>query len=176
MLKNKPTFKKKQTGVTLVTSLMFLLVMTITGVSVVKVSSMNVLIAGSEQRDMMIRQNVQSELNKFATVESLAEAYTATGFMANEGDDKYRFDAASVDNLHLNKVIKDNKFKYTCKRDGTASGIGADAPLCRVYDYFLEARESNSSAADGSHRGAGKMLPNSLHSADATEGVYNFAN
>ncbi len=168
--------RKTQTGATLITALMFLLVMTITGVSVVKVSSMNALIAGSEQRIMIIRQDVQSELNKFATVESLVNAYTASGFTANEGNDKYRFDTVSIDNIRVRKVIKDKKFSYSCRREGTASGVGADSPVCKLYDYFLEAKETNSSAADGSHKGAGKMVPSALHSADATQGVYRFAN
>jgi len=66
-MKNFKSVSNKQQGATLVTSLMMLTIMTIVGVSAVKVSSTEILIAGNEQEKMKLFQTTQTDLNELST-------------------------------------------------------------------------------------------------------------
>ena len=170
----KYQFKNKQQGATLVTSLMMLLVMTIIGVSATKSSTMNVLIAGNDQQQMLLAQTLDSELSRFASIETLEGSFTNTGFAPSAGQtNKYIFPLVEENGFKVNKEITKLDFNYACKRNGIASDIGADAPNCNLYDFYITLNRSHSSGRDRRHQGSGKMVPSREHSADATKGDYH---
>lgn len=167
----------KQSGVTLITSLILLLIMTIVGVSATKVSSLNLLIAGNDQQRMRISQLTQNQITQFVTTENLVTTFTAAGFQPSAGQtNSYIFDQVVDGEIKEDKAITDKNYKFVCKRNGLASSIGADAPKCDLYDYYLTLKSTRSSARSRRHQGAGKMVPDDTHTADATNGDYNFVN
>ena len=171
----KYQFKNKQQGATLITSLIMLLVMTIVGVSATKISSMSALISGNDQQQMLLAQTLDSKLSNFASIETLEESFTDTGFTPSDGQtNKYIFSLVEENGLKVNKEITNLDFNYSCKRNGIASDIGADAPNCNLYDFHIKLNRSHSSARDRRHQGSGKMVPSKEHSADATKGNYHF--
>jgi len=171
----KYQFKNKQQGATLITSLMMLLVMTIVGVSATKSATMSVLIAGNDQQKMLLAQTLDSELSRFASIETLEKSFTSIGFTPSAGQtDKYIFSQVDESGLKVNKEITNLGYNYTCKRNGIASDIGADAPNCNLYDFHIKLHRSHSSVRDRRHQGSGKMGPGKEHSADATKGNYHF--
>ena len=168
--------KNKQEGVTLITSMLLLVIMTIVGVSATKVSSMDVLIAGHDQQQMLLAQNLNSKLHLFASVETLEKTLTTTGFTPSAGEtNKYVFSQASNDGYKVDKEVTDLGYKYTCKRNGEASDIGPDAPNCDLYDFHIGLKRISSNAKDTRHQGSGKMVPSKQHADDATKGDYSFA-
>jgi type II secretory pathway pseudopilin PulG len=172
-LNNK--LKNKQQGATLITSLIMLLIMTIVGVAATKSSSMSILIAGNDQQKILLAQTLDSELSKFASIETLEKSFTKNGFTPSAGQtNKYIFAQDDVDDLKVNKEITNLNFNYACKRNGKASDLGADAPSCDLYDFYIDLKRSASSARDTRHQGSGKMVPSKQHSADATKGNYHF--
>ena len=165
---------RKQSGVTLITTLILLVVMTVFGVSAIKLSLINALIAGNDQQEMLLSQEAQTQLNDFARIINLSNTYSATGFQSRGSNvDKYIFDQTNIDGIKTDKTITNMNYNYTCKRRGLASSLGSDAPNCDLFDFFVELKSSHSSAKKSRHEGAGKMLPKSIHSSDSTKGVYN---
>lgn len=169
--------KIKQKGATLVTSMMLLIVMTIAGVTTIKISSTSLLIAGAQQEGMLLSQHLNSELPMFASVEYLQESFTSTGFTPTSGQsNKYIFNQVEDEDIRINKTITNHDYKYGCLRNGKASDIGPDAPVCDLYDFYIDLYSTRSNAKDTRHQGSGKMVPSKEHSADSTRGVYNFVN
>ncbi len=168
---------KNQQGMTLITSLLLLIIMTIVGVSATKVSSMSVIIAGNDQRKMELAQTLDSKLPQFASIETLAQTFTSTGFTPSDGEtNKYIFNPVTEEGYQVNKVVSNLRFQYTCKRNGEASDVGADAPACDLYDFKIKMKHMGLSARDMRHQGSGKMVPRTEHAADATRGDYHFVN
>lgn len=173
---NIPNYSK-QSGVTLITSLMLLIVMTVFGVSAMKLSSIDSLIAGNDQQEMLLSQETQTQLNDFSRIINLSNTYSATGFQSRGSNvNQYIFDQTNIDGIKTDKIITNMNYNYACKRSGLASSLGSDAPNCDLFDFFVELKSSYSSAKKSRHQGAGKMLPKSTHSNDSTQGVYNLVN
>jgi hypothetical protein len=168
--------KNKQAGVTLITSMMLLVIMTIIGVSATKVSSMSALISGNDQQQMLLAQTLNSKLPQFASVDTLEKTLSSTGFTPSAGEtNKYVFSQVSNDGYKVDKEVTDLAYNYACKRNGKASDIGPDAPSCDLYDFHIGLKRSSSNAKDTRHQGSGKMVPSKQHADDATKGDYNFA-
>jgi Tfp pilus assembly protein PilX len=134
------------------------MVMTIIGVSAVKVSSTDILIAGNEQDQMILFQNTETLLNLLATPERLFVPLVQASF---------------VNNLYKNthgettETITDTKKEYSCEGiKGRAVEIGLGKSKCHLYDFAVNARKQSMGTRDVHHRGKGKeKASTSLHSS-----------
>ncbi len=154
--------RKRQQGATLITALMMLLVMTIIGISAVKMSSINILIAGNDQQKLMLMQETETALNNLATPGKLIdplinEPIEGGGRAQFDADNKYHVPKPFKDNMA--EIITDMDKLYGCEGfDGKAVSIGSDVPPCHLYDFKVKAQKN--SARVVRRRGAGKEVPN----------------
>ena len=169
MLHNNKKQKNKQQGATLITALMMLLVMTMLSIAAIKMSTLDMLIAGNDQQRMLLFQETQTDLSELSITNKLNSAFTQQGFVGNVNDQEYLF-TMDPDEKGLRKTINDMQEKYPCERLGEASSIGPNAPMCDLYDFEIEARKATSGVSETHHRGSGKMVPKVGSNADATGG------
>ncbi len=154
---------KKQHGATLFTSLVFLALMTIVGVSAAKVSMLDVLISGNNQRQMEVFQDTANDLKRLADVRKLYKPLIGK----IEGSTTHQFDSTTgiyeVPGTASNSTqeITDSETRYDCAGfRGEAVSVGPDTPPCDLYDFRVEYKENGTSAKDIHNRGAGKEKPN----------------
>ena len=151
----------KQQGSTLIMSLMMLIVITIAGVSAVKISSIDTLIAGNEQQAMELYQETENTLTKFANTNSIYQAldkdkdYEFTGNIEGQSN-KYKM---TDSNSSVSKIITDTERRVDCRRSGQGTTIGLID--CRVYDFEVKMKAALSSAEHTHYRGMGKVVPKS---------------
>ncbi len=152
--------KNKQLGVTLITSLILLIVMTIVGVSAVKMSSIDILIAGNDQEKMKLYQKKESNLLGLTTVLKLYEPLVESKFEA-KNNNTYSVPQKDAADYSI-ETIKDMKLQYLCRGVGAlATSIGPSTPPCRLYDFKIVQKPEYGNAREVGHRGAGKEIPNS---------------
>jgi len=145
-----------QQGATLITSLMLLVVITILGISAIKMSTLNILIASNEQQQMMLFQETESDLINLSRASKLYDPLINDRFNATTG----MFNLANNDPF-LIEIITDMDKRYSCEGiEGKAVSIGPDVSPCDLYDFQVKKRKQNSGARDTHHRGAGKEVPN----------------
>jgi len=154
---------KKQKGATLFTSLVFLALMTIVGVSAAKVSMLDVLVSGNNQRQMEVFQDTANDLKQLADVRKLYKPIIGK----IEGSTTHQFDPVTgiyeVPGTASNATheITDPETRYDCQGfRGEAVSIGPDTPPCDLYDFRVKFKKNGSSAKDVHNRGAGKEKPN----------------
>ena len=75
--------KNKQMGATLITSLVFLLLMTIVSVSATKMSILDLLVSSNEQQQMVLFQTTANQLKQLTHVSKLNQTFGTTGFEGN---------------------------------------------------------------------------------------------
>lgn len=150
----------RQQGATLITALMMLLVLTIIGISAVKMSTIDILVAGNDQQKLMLMQETENDLINLTTPAKLLPPLV--------GEDGAAFNAETgvyqvPDPLKSNvtEIIVDLKKTYGCEGiSGKAVSIGPDVPPCRLYDFQVRAKKAQGGAKEQRRRGAGKEIPN----------------
>jgi len=154
--------KRKEQGVTLITVMVFLVVMTIVSVSASKIAMLDVLIAGNDQRQMQLYQDTATDLKKLTTVSLLYIPLTGQSgaeFSKNTGE--YTFPSLS-DRPKYAEIITDKNKSYLCGGfAGKAISIGPNQPICDLYDFQINGANIGSAAKERHNRGAGKEKPNS---------------
>ena len=156
----KASIQKKQRGATLFTTLIFLTLMAIVSVTAVKISMLDILIAGSNKQRVELFQKTSNQLKKTATINTLSSTFTIAGFTGNVDGNAKQFLIANSPNL-IEERVTDLTLEYPCERQGRASSIGANSPPCDLYDFEVRSRKQGSGAREKHNRGAGKMVPNS---------------
>ncbi|MCF6190049.1 MAG: pilus assembly PilX N-terminal domain-containing protein [Cocleimonas sp.] len=154
--------KNKQTGATLITSLVFLLLMTIVSVSATKISLLDVLVSSNEQQQMVLFQTTANQLKQLTHIAKLNQTFESTGFVGNVSgeDDQYKFTSDFNTDNNITEIITELPVKnYDCERNGVAGSMGPSAPKCDLYDFQVRRAGQNSAAKDRHHHGAGKMVP-----------------
>lgn len=159
----------KQQGATLITALMMLLVMTLLGVAAIKMSILDMLIAGNDQQRMLLYQETHTSLSELAITKKLKATLTVDGFEGNTNNQEYLF-AANPAKKGIRETITDMQERYPCERAGVSSSIGPNAPVCDLYDFQINAKKAASGVSEIHHRGSGKMVPKLGSNADATAG------
>lgn len=150
-----PSFKNKQTGATLMTVMVFLVLMTIVTVSATKVSILDVLVSGNDQQRVVAFQDTANNLTRFTQTDQLATALAVQAF--RDGDQ--RFTPTDSTN-EMTKILTNLVEKYPCERAGKGSSMGGAAPPCSLYDFQIRHQKTNTGVKDEHHRGGGKMVPN----------------
>ena len=131
-------------------------------ITTLKVSLLDLLVAGNNQQQMRNFQDTENELKKLTRVEELMipmidetpgeEFNTTTGIWSvppKAGDHG------------VEREIRDTFKRYTCGGfEGQAVSIGPDVAPCDLYDFQVRKRASNSGVRDRHNRGAGKEKPN----------------
>lgn len=151
---------KQKGAATLLISIFLLFVLTIVGVSAVKITSLDTLIAGNDQQKMILFQETETRLKQLASIQRLSQTFTATGFTNNVTDDpqQYVFDETAKW-PGFKESIYDMQANYPCEQGGSAMSLGPNMPVCDLYSFQVNARKKNMGVKDKHHRGAGKMVP-----------------
>jgi len=148
---------KHQQGATMVTTLVFLLLMTIVTVSASKISILDMLVSSNNLRQMEIFQQTENDLKLLTTPVKLLEAYNANEHLIPWGydvDDQGNIDANTT------KSIESRDLRYSCGGfNGLAISIGPSESPCYLYDFEANSSISNTGVRDKHLRGAGKEFP-----------------
>ena len=149
---------KQQKGATMITTLVFLLLMTIVSVSASKISILEMLVSSNNQRQVEIFQQTENNLKQLTTPVKFFDAYSANkhqipwthGFSAN----------ASKPNTK--EQIESRNLRYICGGfNGLAVSMGPDTSECYLYDFSIRSGIPGTGVKDMHLRGAGKEFPNS---------------
>ena len=150
--------KKNQHGASLVIALVILLVITILGISSVRLSSQDLIIASNEQQQMMVFQATESARKRvvsFFNVYRWVDDGTAPSSVTRQMD---------FGNITSNVEITRGA-KYVCfGQSGEAMSLGPDANKCRVFTFDIDSRLVGTGASDQLFKGEGKELPNTAGS------------
>ena len=145
----------KQRGATLVTSLVFLTLMTIVSVSAAKMASVDTIVAGNNQQQMLVFQQTDKTLKEISN-----PVVVVLAVQENEGvNDEWTKAIPKV--KYEKREVKNRNIKYRCKESGLAVAEGSDsAGNCYVFDLSAEDRLESKGLIDKHFRGVGKLLPN----------------
>lgn len=146
----KKISKKNQSGITLITSLMMLLVMTILGVTAVKISSVDLLVAHNYQQQLSVYQEAETKIRKEVSF------YRLHNWMM---EDQQPPDTTK--NTLVSKAeVADLKREYPCKgRSSLANSLGPNSPQCKLFLFSIDADMKGSGAKEKHFQGAGKQFP-----------------
>lgn len=142
--------KNKQAGITLVTSLMMLLVLTILGVTAIKISSVDLLIANNYQKKLQVYQAAESKIQKDVDFYWLYKWILTDANAPTDNDN---------DVVTKSEIIDIDK-EYQCTPNDLATSLGPDSTPCRVFMFQVEASMKTSGAKEAHYQGAGKLTPN----------------
>ncbi|MGB1310497.1 MAG: pilus assembly PilX family protein [Leucothrix sp.] len=142
---------KKQSGITLITSLMMLLVMTIIGVTAIKISSVDILVAHNYQQRLSVYQEAETKVSNDVDFHRLHN-----WIMKDESPPVTTKGAVTAI-----AEVTDLKREYNCKgRSNLAQSLGPNAPTCKLFMFSIDARMKGSSIKENHYKGAGKRFPN----------------
>jgi Tfp pilus assembly protein PilX len=142
--------KNKQSGMTLITSLMMLLVLTILGVTAMKISTVDLLIANNYQKKLQVYQAAESKIQKDVDFYWLYQWMT-TDVNAPTDDAK---------DIVSSSEIVDLDDSYQCTPNDLATSLGPDSTPCRIYMFQVSSSMKTSGAKETHYQGAGKLTPN----------------
>ncbi len=149
---------KHQEGVSLVVALVVLLVITMIGISSVRLSTQDVIIASNEQQQMLIDQASESARKKVVSF------YNVYKWIDDETTPDVQSRQLGSGNIQSNVVITRGA-KYTCfGQDGEAMSIGPSTNKCRVYTFAIDSVLLGTGAHTKLIKGEGKELPASVGS------------
>lgn len=142
--------KNKQAGITLITSLMMLLVLTILGVTAIKISSVDLLIADNYQKKLSAYQAAESKIQDDVDFFWLYKWMT-TAVNSPDGDSG---------NMVTKAKIVDLDRSYQCSPNNLATSLGPDSTPCKIFMFKIDASMKSSGAKETHFQGAGKLTPN----------------
>lgn len=143
---------KSQSGITLITSLVMLLVMTILSVTAIKLSTMDLAVAKNYQHQLTVYQAAETELRKdvnfYHLYKWMLDNRQHPGESKNEG-------------VVTETLVVDLERNYICKgRQSQATSIGPDSPPCRLFMFTVDSHLEGTGAKDRHFQGTGKQVPN----------------
>jgi len=142
----------KQRGITLVTSLMMLLVITLMGVAAVKMSTVDLRVANNYQHQVSVYQAAETTLRQDVGF------YNLYRWILNKNKQPA---ARKAGEMQSKATLIDMEREYSCVGiDGRASSLGPDTPPCGLYMFRIESHMKGTGARDTHYQGAGKQLPN----------------
>ncbi len=142
----------KQSGITLVTSLVMLLVVTLLGITAIKLSKTDLIVARNYQQQLTVYQAAETKLRQDVNFYHLYEWML---------DNTKHPEKAEDQNLVSETLVVDLGRKYICKgRLSRAASIGPDAPPCKLFMFKIDSYLEGTGAKDSHYQGAGKQIPN----------------
>ncbi|KAG1682748.1 Type IV pilus biogenesis factor PilY1 [Nymphon striatum] len=122
--------------------------------------SVNTLIAGNDQQQMILYQETETRLKQLTSIHRLSQTFTNTGFTSNDTADTQQYVFAESDKWQgFTESIQDMQASYPCEQGGKAMSLGPNMPVCDLYNFEVNAKKSNMGVKDIHHSGAGKMVP-----------------
>ena len=155
-MRNISNFKRSQEGATLMTVMVFLVLMTIVTISATKMSILDILVSGNDQERILTYQETANNLTALTQIDILHEVIRTDGF--NNALNQYQTKDSTNETTRL---ITDMNEKYPCERMVLGSSMGGGAPSCALYDFQIKTNKNSTGAREEQHRGAGKMAPDS---------------
>ena len=143
---------KKQSGITLITSLVMLLVMTVLGITAIKLSTIDLIVAKNYQQQLAVYQAAESALRKDVKFYHLFEWMLDNTKHPGESTD---------DGVVSETLVVDLDRDYICKgRQNLATSIGPDSPSCKLFMFTIDSYLEGTGAKARHYQGAGKQVPN----------------
>ena len=143
---------KKQSGITLITSLVMLLVMTVIGLTAIRLSTIDLVVAKNYQHQLTVYQAAESALRKDVNFYHLYEWMLDNTKHPGETTDE---------GVVSETLVVDLEKDYICKgRQNQATSIGPDAPSCKLFMFTIDSHLEGTGAKDRHYQGAGKQVPN----------------
>jgi len=146
---------KKQQGATMITTLVFLLLMTIVTVAASKISILDMLVSSNNLRQMEVFQQTENDLKLLTTPVKFFKA-----FSANDHGDPWVYDMNDSSKPNAQQSIQSRDIKYICGGfNGLAVSMGPSESLCYLYDFEVKNAIPSTGVRDKHIRGAGKEFP-----------------
>lgn len=143
--------KKSQSGITLITSLMMLMAMTIIGVTAIKISSVDLLVANNYQQQLSVYQEAETKIKREVSF------YRLHDWMMEDKQPP----ATSKNSIVAKAEVSDLEQEYPCKgRSNLANSLGPNSPSCKLFLFSIDADMKGSGAKESHYQGAGKQYPN----------------
>jgi len=143
----KEDFTNKQKGATLVSALTFLVLMTVVSVSAMKVSILDILVAGNDQKKSLTYLSAETALslnvNPYVVLEDVP-------------------DTTKLNDMDSEVIIR-KEGKRPCRGlFGRANSIGAhDTPDCQIYTISAKGYKQGAVISDTHTRNVGRQVPKS---------------
>jgi hypothetical protein len=158
--------RQKQEGATLISVMVFLILMTTVTVSSSKIALMDIMVASNDHKQMRNYQRTANELTELTSVSTLYEPLVERTFDSATGV----FDISGTRHgvtETITDISKGNDdLYYFCQGfDGKAITIGPSAPRCYIYEFDAKSALKNTGVRDRHVRGAGKEKPNASKSS-----------
>jgi len=149
-------FMSKQQGATMVTTLVFLLLMTIVTVSASKISILDMLVSSNNLRQMEVFQQTENDLKLLTTPVKFFKAYSA-----HEHGIPWSHTFTQVSTKpNTQEKIESRNLKYQCGGfNRLAISIGSSQSPCFLYDFQVKNSIPNTGVRGKHFRGAGKEFP-----------------
>lgn len=142
---------KRQSGITLITSLMMLLAMTIIGITAMKISSIDLLVANNYQEQLVVYQEAKTKTRREVSFYRLHDFVMSDKQPPNTTKDAM---VTKVEVTNLNS-------EYPCKgKNYLANSLGPGAPACKLFMFAVDADMKGSGAKEKHYQGSGKQYPN----------------
>ncbi len=145
--------KNRQSGASLIIALVVLLVITMLGISSVRLSSQDIIIASNEQQQMLVSQASESASRK------VVNFYNVYKWLEDETMPSVQTRQLTSGSVKSDITITRGT-KYTCfGQSGEAMSIGPGATQCRVYTFAINSILVGTGARHQLFKGEGKELP-----------------
>jgi len=142
--------KKNQQGVALIVALVILLVITILGISSVRLSTQDLMIANNEQQQMFVAQATESARNRVVSF------YNVIQWINDETTPETQTRSLSVGKVRSTVTITRGA-SYNCLgQSGEASSVGVGANRCRIYRFAIDSTLLGTGARQQLLKGEGK--------------------
>lgn len=154
-MNNMPSIMRKQKGATLFSALTILVVLTIVGISAVRISVVDIKVASNEEQKV-----ATSQLTSNALIDITKPVFLYNWLERKKKDpDDLGIDDVTNGKIHAKRTISSAEVEYPCMGNGGAVSIGIDAPSCRVFEFNVDVSKKGSGVKDSHFRGAGKEVP-----------------
>lgn len=128
-----------------------LLTMTIIGVTAIKISSVDLLVANNYQEQLTVHQEAKTKTRREVSF------YRLHDFVMSDVQPPSTTKGATVSKAEVTNLNS----QYPCKgRSFLANSLGPDAPACKVFMFAVDADMKGSGAKENHYQGAGKQYPN----------------
>ncbi len=146
--------KSSQLGASLLVGLVILLVISILGISSVRLSILDTLMASNDEQQMLVTQTSETARKKVVNFYHLFK-WIKNGDIPNEV-------TTTIKSTHIvSKVDLDSGEFYPCfGQIGEAMSLGPAAPKCRVFSFKIDSKIIGTGAQETLVKGEGKEFPN----------------
>ena len=149
---------KKQKGSTLITALVFLVLMTGLTFAATRASIFDTKISNNNQELMLLYQEIENDLKLLSTVEQLHDPLAGQKF--DSLTNLYKVPTLEVDSFSDKQITEMGE--YHCNGfEGKATTQGSSARDCWLYDFQVKGIRKGNGASGRHNRGSGKEVPRS---------------